>query len=281
MRILALAGWLPVALVGATDASITPGVVEVDLVFPRNDSYAPTPVLPVVFAVQNSALAPSIAPYISLTIWNWNNMSDTIVTDHFVLTWENFSSSDPFFVHHSYTGFNNEGNWWLTWHVVYQSCTEESLQSPFSRRRIITNSTGWSIGFTTENSTRELDVAAAINDKKSCSEQLHLERLGVAVNVTNALRVPDSASSEWLGRGDMCAVVASATPTPDPCRATMDSAAAASISSAVAARLCALRDPTLSCPPKDERGENTAQQLAVGGLACLAAAFGALSYILM
>ena len=42
------------------------GVVEVDLIFPRNETYAPTAYLPIIFAFQNSHLAPFLDPLIHI-----------------------------------------------------------------------------------------------------------------------------------------------------------------------------------------------------------------------
>jgi hypothetical protein len=52
--------WLLLALLqtlSGTWAANTPGVVEVDLMFPRNNtSYSPASIFPIVFAIQNSRL---------------------------------------------------------------------------------------------------------------------------------------------------------------------------------------------------------------------------------
>lgn len=276
MRISSRAGWLPAALAGAAAASSSSGVVEVDLVFPRNDSYAPTPILPVIFAIQSPELAPFIAPHISLTIREWNNTNNVVVSDQFDLRWANLSGDDAHLVHRGYTGFNTEGSWWITWIVGRQSCTDESLSSPYAGNRITTNNTSWSVLFTTKKSAHEVDLVAATNDNKTCPEDI-----GVAINVTDTLKIPGSASAEWDGGGDRCAVVASSTPTPDPCRVKISSAAASSISSAATARVCDGRDPPVSCPSKDKTGESSAPQLAVAGAACLAATLGALGFTLM
>lgn len=52
------------SLLGAVGAgAITfPATVEVDLVFPRNDTYTPAALIPIVFAIQNAQLAASLDP---------------------------------------------------------------------------------------------------------------------------------------------------------------------------------------------------------------------------
>ncbi|KXH64966.1 glycosylhydrolase family 18-6 [Colletotrichum salicis] len=68
---------LGAATVAASDHS---GIMEVGLVFPRNNTYAPTPVLPIIFGFRNSQLAPSLAPEIGFSIWNYNDKSDSVKT---------------------------------------------------------------------------------------------------------------------------------------------------------------------------------------------------------
>src|SRR5207244_4320386 len=46
-----------------------PGVVEVDLIFPRNDTYAPLPGMPIVFAIQNPQLVASLYPSFDLLLY--------------------------------------------------------------------------------------------------------------------------------------------------------------------------------------------------------------------
>ena len=275
MHVFARTSWFLLACVGvavAVDAaSKNSGIVELDLVFPRNDTYAPTPSMPIIFAFQNPELASFLIPGLFFTVWNRNKNSENVITTSYDLTWRNFSSSDPFFVYHGFSNFNTEGSWWLTWHLGRVSCKEDSLNSPYGDDRFVINNTGASILFTTKNSAQEVDLVAATN--KDCAEAI-----GFAVNVTNTLKVPGNV--RWDG-GEMCAVVESHTPIPNPCGAKIDSAAASSISSSLTASRCRGTNPPVSCPPKDEDREGTAQQLAVGAVACFAAALGALGFIVV
>lgn len=51
------------------------GVVEVDLLFPRNDTCAPAPHVPIVFAIQNTELAPLLNLWIGFEVYNMTNGS--------------------------------------------------------------------------------------------------------------------------------------------------------------------------------------------------------------
>ena len=62
------ASWLLAACMGTIiNAS---DILEVDLLFPRNETYAPTNRFPVVFAFQNSKRARYLNPQISYILWN-------------------------------------------------------------------------------------------------------------------------------------------------------------------------------------------------------------------
>ncbi|MDM9186223.1 hypothetical protein QU781_28035, partial [Escherichia coli] len=73
----ALVATCPVASVAA-EAKPT-GTAEVDLVFPRNDTYAPMPLMPVVFAVQNPPVAGKLYPEI---LYKVHPVGDLNATDY-------------------------------------------------------------------------------------------------------------------------------------------------------------------------------------------------------
>ena len=59
----------------ATVARAAAGVVEIDVVFPRNNqTYAPTSHFPIVFAVQNPDLARHLDPFINSFIHNGSDL---------------------------------------------------------------------------------------------------------------------------------------------------------------------------------------------------------------
>ncbi|RAH80196.1 hypothetical protein BO86DRAFT_133504 [Aspergillus japonicus CBS 114.51] len=56
-----------ILVMGNTTPTDTLGVFKVDLIFSRNKTYIPQPLLPIVFALQNPPLASTLAVTIS---WN-------------------------------------------------------------------------------------------------------------------------------------------------------------------------------------------------------------------
>jgi hypothetical protein len=252
------------------------GVVEVDLIFPRNETYAPTAYLPIIFAFQNSHLAPFLNPLIHIDVYLAQNADGSTQwappasIDLEQLRWANFTNNDTYFAYPTYQRnkftFTTEGTWQVTWTFNWAVCTEDSLANNILMR----NESQHTTMLTIRKGAQEVDLVSGTTDK-SCSGQD-----GVAVNITNTLHIPSSA--HWEGQGDMCASTASSVPKSDPCRVSIDPAAAASISCSITYGSSATNFSTttssLTCP---EDKKSAAGSLTIGGLAAL---FGVLSYLL-
>jgi hypothetical protein len=246
------------------------GVVEVDLIFPRNETYAPTANLPIIFAFQNSHLAPFLDPIIDIDaylLYNANGSTRYIPPDATSLDqlrWANFTN-DTYFAYPTYQhrtfNFETEGIWQLTWTLNWATCTEDSLAKTYSKDQLMRNQSQHMTMLTIRKGAQGVDLVSGTKDK-SCSGQE-----GVAVNITNTLQAPLSA--HWKGQGDMCASAAPSVPKSDPCRVSIDPTAAASIS-------CAVSLSTSSATCRDEK-KGAAGRLTIGGLAAMV---GVLSYLL-
>lgn len=156
MRASSWASWALAACVAAAQDT---GVVEIDLVFPRNETYAPSTLFPVVFAVQNSELAHFMKP-IKCQVWDWRNRSSDVARGTFDMTWAKFSESDPYYSYYGFRVFDKEGTWWLQWTVSWIICLYEPFQSSFFDfdDDIIGNSTRLSVTFSTKNDAQEVDL---------------------------------------------------------------------------------------------------------------------------
>ncbi|KAK7959196.1 uncharacterized protein PG986_004050 [Apiospora aurea] len=177
------------AVGGVHAASPTSGILEVDLAFPRNQTYAPTARLPFVFAYQNPELATALNARISFTVWNWANMDNTTAGAIFDLGQANLSSRDPFLQYNYFPGFEAEGQFLLTWTVGWDNCTEDSLGLTYRSNRISHRSKTQSINFTISNSAPVIDLVAA-TDNKDCPQ-----KLGVTIDVTDTLELPPGWTS--------------------------------------------------------------------------------------
>ncbi|KAK8129160.1 hypothetical protein PG999_001540 [Apiospora kogelbergensis] len=127
-------GWLLLAAsasFGIADAEARPtsGVLEVDQIFPRNETYAPTEFFPFIFAFQNSALAPFVNPFIAVTALNASDGFESVVGDFYDLRQVNISDHDPYFQWQIYGQFQAEGKYTLRWTLHWSHCTVDSLAS--------------------------------------------------------------------------------------------------------------------------------------------------------
>lgn len=76
-RQIRLLAWTSIILIaiGESAANTNSNVFEVDTLFPRNETYTPQPLMPIVFGVQNPQLAKSLEVYMTWDLWEGNNYS--------------------------------------------------------------------------------------------------------------------------------------------------------------------------------------------------------------
>ncbi|KAL2868996.1 uncharacterized protein BJX67DRAFT_31343 [Aspergillus lucknowensis] len=265
-----------VALVGAS------GVLEVDLVFPRNDTYAPTDSFPVVFAFQNAEYARFLNPHVSYRIWNWATLpgNDSVGWSH-DLRWTNWSSHEPFFLHNYLSDFTTEGHYRVDWSLTWESCDEDAFAKNLLRDDLLVrNESSHSTSFTIKDSGPQVDLVAATSANTSCPS----DDGGIGIKITDrTMHVPSRVN--WSGgdsTNDTCVVVDSSgpTPTPDPCQVTITSAVAASMEASLKARLCDELQ-TVDRPDDCPNDDNSAQRLAVLGGSCGLAVLGGLGLLLV
>jgi hypothetical protein len=245
-----------------------PGVVEVDLVFPRNDTYTFSESMPVVFAVQNPYLADFLQFRLSYEIWNSsiypgrNGLPEVAAT----LDLQNvsLSSENPYFAHHSLPGlserrdFPRDGQWILVWSLWWANCSDATTQtwawSPYDTFGI---SDGGNVEFTIKYGDQTLDLVVATSSQRQCPPNSGHGKLGVAINVTGQTKLLDPSRNSFTG----CAILApSPTPTPRPCQVSVDAATAASMSAVWHEELCHSHWAPKDCKPNRE---NSSQRSAV------------------
>ncbi|KAB5571869.1 hypothetical protein GE09DRAFT_1268166 [Coniochaeta sp. 2T2.1] len=204
---------LPAALLLATPvaANTFPATVEVDLIFPRNDTYAPSTIFPIVFAFQNTALVPSLNP--GLDVLLWDSTGNDVMADqpYLILQWNNLSSHDPTYVYTYVVGLDTDG----TGALVFAG---GSRSTP--------------VFFTIQSGAQQPDLAAA-GGTAGCADTSHF-----AFNLTGTLDVSFPAAH---GGRNTCAVFSDAQPlvAGNPCAAQVSPDAASSISAALTATACA------------------------------------------
>ncbi|KAK1238217.1 hypothetical protein MKX08_002796 [Trichoderma sp. CBMAI-0020] len=207
------------------------GVFEVDLLFPRNETYASSPLMQIVFPAQNLILATGLLPMIYWELWQGNNQTSAgSVSDSIQLDLDNLTASDQTLISSVvYTSAYPGGVWTFTWSVNVNNCTtvegqpEDAHGAPAFKAKPIV--------FTVSKSGQAPDLVAVTSaDKCDAAESF-------AFNV-----------SEW---GIQCGVLGP-SPTTNPCAAKIDPAAASRISAAATDFACSALDrplhPNITCP---------------------------------
>ncbi|KAJ5775863.1 uncharacterized protein N7511_000874 [Penicillium nucicola] len=273
-NILYLGSLLALQACKAMGASATSGVIEVDLVFPRNETYAPSTQMPVVFAIQNPHLVAPLNMRIMYLITPPRDYINASSPSEFNMNSTSSSDSNPYFLYNTADSARTEGTWELTWFVEYGRCTGSSGDIMFYP----SNSTIDSMIFTTKSGAAKADLVAA-SAEETCATGI------AAWNVTGAM---DVEGARWGGY-DTCAVVSEKSPwaTVDPCAVKFDTAIASNISVAL--------NITTGGNDSDEKdsgdGNNSGEKdtadnagavhLPMGGVTLLTAVFAGLTYILV
>ncbi|KAK3934564.1 hypothetical protein QBC46DRAFT_399473 [Diplogelasinospora grovesii] len=267
MAAFSLSAVLPAALLWATQVGATtfPATVEVDLIFPRNETYAPSALFPIVFAFQNAALVPSLDPGFDLTLWD-STGNNTIPGQPVLNLWAtNFSGNDPTYVYTYVTALNTtEGgasaSHRLTWGFSAGNCSDKYGALTFGGGFV-----GSGVEFTIQSGAQQPDLVAATANSASCANITHF-----AFNLTGTLDV--AVPAEHDGR-NTCAVFSDVQPqvAGNPCAVQVSSATASSISAALTATACAAANPVVSCKSTNAAAKgwktgNTAYTAVLGGL---------------
>lgn len=237
-------------------------VVELDLIFPRNDTYAPVPLFPVVFAVQNPSLAITLDALVSWSVNEYGTLGSQSphAYEHSInLQWLNgFSPSSPYLATaYIPTVEGIEGIWTFSWTLSSANCCENTTsQACFQNQDS-------KLVFTTNNTAPAPDLV--MNETCSINQ-------GFAFNVTGV----EQLSFSHTGLQPSCAVLG-ASPTRQPCAATIDPNAASSISSALSLSACTATSVSCTAEPSSKsRGSpsyiiSTAGPLVAMGVILLSA----------
>jgi hypothetical protein len=223
------------------------GFAEVDLVFPRNGTFGPMTLTPIVFAIQNPAAIDRLYPYITYGLWPVDlppgnqTLDSNLVQQHLPNTTD--STSSVAFLEASIANtLNTENDWEFVWKMDWTNCSTSANETTSDGEPKVNLNNPWagqSVRFTTKKGANQPNLTALTTDDK-CGDASAL-----AFNVTKTL---EAQSGHY--KGEKCAVLASPAPTPAPCKVSVAPAAASSISSTLTAAQCTAPTPGISCPPK-------------------------------
>ncbi|EGR50380.1 uncharacterized protein TRIREDRAFT_105444 [Trichoderma reesei QM6a] len=184
-----------------------PAVFEVDLLFPHNATYAPSALMPILFAVQNPTLAPSSAT-ITFDLWRGNDTrspgsvgSVPLALSLDVAT-ERQRSNEPLLLNAPVnTIAYPDGVWTLAWSLEYFNCSTSQGKAR--------SETFYTV-FTVSKSGQAPDM------KAGTSADVCGSSAALAYNVTS-----------W---DELACGMPGPSPTTNPCSVTVDSAAVSSLS---------------------------------------------------
>lgn len=204
-----------------SDAAGESGDFEIDLLFPRNDTYAPVPVMPVVLGVQNFPLTFTLDPRI---VW-WfaspgGDDGDRIYTsatsaNHIELVYVGENAGNPYLATFWTDAFmqGQEGSWEFWVKVSIASCsnsTSEPSHHEYNKTVI----------FTTKNGAPAPDLVAATSGGDTCTPTESF-----VFNVTETI-----PNNDHFFLQPSCAVLGTGpSPTASPCAVKINASAASSI----------------------------------------------------
>jgi hypothetical protein len=245
-RLLAL-GLL--ASLGAADTAGL-GFGEVDVIFPRNGTFGPMTLTPIVFAFQNPAAIDQLYPYIKYGLWpaDLPNGNKTLSSNLVDMHLPNTTGPVSFLQASIANTLNTENEWEFVWRMDWTNCSTPTNTTSDDQRGLVEKPEvtvgdywiGHSIRFTTEKGAKQPNLTALTTGDK-CGDTSAL-----AFNVTKTLR-----AQAGYYEGKKCAVLESPAPTTAPCKVSIAPAAASSISSTLTAGQCIAPTPAISCPAKN------------------------------
>jgi hypothetical protein len=263
------------ALTCGSAAQTYPATVEFDLVFPRNDTFAPAQLMPLVFAIQNPkatvALPFAIEWYIARV------GVGVLFGDTFTPSWANYSTDpDPYFIY-TWTPFLNstEGAFSLLWVLHSGNC---SNGLPNGIPVLGGSQTNNVLKFTLKNGAQQQSL---VPGPGACPTEY------VTFNVTGTMPVEDIVDFSFY---NTCAVLAPQPPPGTLCAVKMNDTVASSISAMITASACttpAVPDGVTAYPilssgcPTPSGQTSLAVRLNFGGMALSGVAGGSVLSVLI
>ncbi|UNI17015.1 hypothetical protein JDV02_003395 [Purpureocillium takamizusanense] len=227
------------------------GRAEVDVIFPRNDTFEPMPLMPVVFAVQNPGAIGQLYPTLQYWLAPLDSPKEGGYQDLRIRDLPP-NETTAFLYRGIANTVNTERMWEFSWHLRWTNCSTSDNGTAFDDEHTLNDLNGFhrrtynplqSIIFTTRKGGLQPNLTA-LSTGEDCGKT---QALGF--DVKQYLSVPARLSGDGV---TSCALLASPAPTPSPCKASVESEAASSISSSLTSTECRSTNPAVSCPPKDD-----------------------------
>lgn len=219
------------------------GTLEVDLIFPRNDTYDPGSYFPVLFAIQNPQLAVPLDLQIDYVIWP--STTNTSAPHNFLrMGGTNIKDANPYFVWDRAPKWHEmEDDWLIVWTATVTNCsTADGNVANVTHR--VTPGYGNVARFTTKKGAKQPDFVAAT------SENTCADTRAFTYNVTGVVDMPNMPP---FGSGQKnCTLLSWPRPDPNPCAVKIDTAKAANITKNLENIKCGPPWSVGHCPPYTE-----------------------------
>ncbi|KAF3392820.1 hypothetical protein F1880_008721 [Penicillium rolfsii] len=271
--------WLFLCLL-ASWARADSNSTEVDLIFPRNDTFAPMPLMPIVFAVQNPSVAKQVNARIEYGFHPIDRSDETVFghTDNLA----DISTNETIYFSVSGIGrtFNTTGTWELFWRLRWTNCSisEDPAYYNNSYPWISSGYSGDSLnndqvyhGFHISAYNIVVDtVVFSIHDGasnpnlKNLTNDRNCDKASALAlpSVVDSLRIPPQLPQTDIDTVSMCPKIANSTlnrnPIPSPCRVSISPEAESSILAQITDKECKNEvAPAVKCP-SDQPKEGSA-----------------------
>ncbi|KAI0506634.1 hypothetical protein F5B22DRAFT_444332 [Xylaria bambusicola] len=215
-----------------------PTTLEVDIVFPRNDTYAPVDAFPLVIAIQNNWLSQYLVfgLFVSWAIFNEDNQSTSSFVDTGIFMTEEPAYEDQRYLVSATTQLNStEGQFLFYAYLDVNNCSTADVNAngTYNGDTPSIKYIG-STYFTLQNTTQLPDLVAATSPDTCASIAALL------LNITGYTPRPGVSPIPGLSPEEQkqCPVIGNATASPTPCSVRLNQTQAASISASATAIAC-------------------------------------------
>ncbi len=260
------AAFAPAAL-AATSANVSlPAIVEFDLVFPRNETYALSPTFPFIFAIQNAELVSymgSSGPNVQVRVRREDDYSATISNFEPRLNYsksnddtKSGSENSVYFVYEDMrSAILSNGTWVIAWDVTMPNCSRDPDGSSKIRGGVTGNLQPRYTTFTISPDGKQPDFETPKDQGGECFHLQDEDRMSAGFNITDILSLEGEygKTRNFFSGIDNCLVTDNdpSLPKTNPCGAKVDSDSASTMSGALLATACSQIIPLVSCPPKN------------------------------
>lgn len=230
----------------ATFGVAKPGVIEVDLIFPRNESYAPTPIFPIVFGFQDPGNASrdlggleigwQLLQYDGSVDLESDTSSNLISVADGVVNPGPGGNSRPIYVSDVIKGLAlSEMQWYFVWQPIV-NCTGSGNDDQLNTQKT-------TVHFTTENGAPDHEIVP-----NNCT---HAQSFVMKTTEKTGKEAFHGISNPYCGYDDGPLAPA------DPCKAAILPAEAKSIEAEATSKACHGEDSIVNCPTSTDEGADT------------------------